>query len=184
MHYSWVNQNQPGHRRSAGGAEGSQRRFGSDNSDFVGSKPPTSAYNRHAWVGPGCGSRPPSRARVGAGSVSVHDQPAVRRNVYRPPWHDLRRLPGARQRILALLTSLPEGAPLERFLPTVDAEDDIRSHPWSAPAIRLVEHPTGRPGAGAGGGCHLHPGGRIHADPSGRPMRKMKTFRQPVAALA
>ena len=49
--------------------------------------------------------------------------------VYRPPWHDLHSLPDARQRILDLLASLPDGASLEQFLPAIDAEDDRRARP-------------------------------------------------------
>lgn len=44
--------------------------------------------------------------------------------VYRPPWHDLYNALEARQRIRTMLASLPDGAPLERFLPPVDAEAD------------------------------------------------------------
>jgi segregation and condensation protein A len=49
--------------------------------------------------------------------------------VYRPPWHDLHSLLDARQRILAVLDTLPDGASLERFLPDPDA---VRDNP--APA--------------------------------------------------
>jgi segregation and condensation protein A len=44
--------------------------------------------------------------------------------VYRPPWHDLYSPLEARQRILAMLASLPDGASFERFLPSIDAEAD------------------------------------------------------------
>jgi segregation and condensation protein A len=46
---------------------------------------------------------------------------------YRPPWHDLHSRLAARQRILAMLESLPHGVPLERFLPEIEAVDDISS---------------------------------------------------------
>jgi segregation and condensation protein A len=46
--------------------------------------------------------------------------------VYRPPWHDLQSPVEARRRILAMLVFLPDGAPLERFLPAIDAGDDTR----------------------------------------------------------
>jgi segregation and condensation protein A len=47
--------------------------------------------------------------------------------VYRPPWQDLYSPLEARQRILATLADLPpDGAPLERFLPPIDAGDDRR----------------------------------------------------------
>jgi segregation and condensation protein A len=45
--------------------------------------------------------------------------------VYRPPWHDLHSTRDARERILALLASQPNGAALERFLPARDADDAI-----------------------------------------------------------
>jgi segregation and condensation protein A len=45
--------------------------------------------------------------------------------VYRPPWHDLHSPLDARQRILALLASLPDGAVFERFLPAAEAERHI-----------------------------------------------------------
>jgi segregation and condensation protein A len=49
--------------------------------------------------------------------------------VYRPPWHDLHSTRDARERILALLASEPDGASLERFLPARDADDDRRARP-------------------------------------------------------
>jgi segregation and condensation protein A len=49
--------------------------------------------------------------------------------VYRPPWHDLLSTRDARERILALLASQPDGASLERFLPAHDADDDRRARP-------------------------------------------------------
>jgi len=48
--------------------------------------------------------------------------------VYRPPWHDLHSPLDARQRILALLASLPDGASLDRFLPAAEAERHISAH--------------------------------------------------------
>ncbi|HUZ64844.1 MAG TPA: segregation/condensation protein A [Acetobacteraceae bacterium] len=48
--------------------------------------------------------------------------------VYRPPWQDLHRPPEARQRILALLDALPDGAALEAFLPAAEAEQQISAH--------------------------------------------------------
>lgn len=45
--------------------------------------------------------------------------------VYRPPWHDLHSLLDARQRILALLDTLPDGAALERFLPDPEVACDV-----------------------------------------------------------
>jgi segregation and condensation protein A len=44
--------------------------------------------------------------------------------VYHPPWHDLHRPPEARQRILTLLASLPDGATLDSFLPRPDDAAD------------------------------------------------------------
>ena len=41
--------------------------------------------------------------------------------VYRPPWHALHSPLDARQRILAMIVSLPDGASLGRFLPDTDA---------------------------------------------------------------
>ena len=48
--------------------------------------------------------------------------------VYRPPWHDLHRPLEARQRILAMLASLPDGATLDRFLPAAETEEPISAH--------------------------------------------------------
>ena len=48
--------------------------------------------------------------------------------VYRPPWHDLHSPLAARQRILAMLVSLPDGAALDQFLPAAVAEQDISAH--------------------------------------------------------
>jgi segregation and condensation protein A len=50
--------------------------------------------------------------------------------VYRPPWHDLHSPLAARRRIVAMLASLPDGAPLERFLPAINAGDDISARGW------------------------------------------------------
>ena len=49
--------------------------------------------------------------------------------VYRPPWHDLHSTAEARERIMALLASQPDGASLERFLPARYADDDRRARP-------------------------------------------------------
>jgi segregation and condensation protein A len=49
--------------------------------------------------------------------------------VYRPPWHDLHSPLAARQRIVAILASLPDGAPLERFLPAIDPADGESGRP-------------------------------------------------------
>ena len=48
--------------------------------------------------------------------------------VYRPPWHDLHSPLEARQRILAMLASQPDGAGLDRFLPAAEAEQHISAH--------------------------------------------------------
>jgi hypothetical protein len=47
--------------------------------------------------------------------------------LYRPPWHDLHSPLAARQRILAMLGTLPDGALFERFLPPIDPGDDRSS---------------------------------------------------------
>jgi len=47
--------------------------------------------------------------------------------VYRPPWHALHSTAEARERIMALLASQPDGASLERFLPAGGADDDRRA---------------------------------------------------------
>jgi segregation and condensation protein A len=66
--------------------------------------------------------------------------------VYRPPWHDLHSTRDARERILALLASEPDGASLERFLPTRGADDDRRARPglrrrsaWASTLLASLE---------------------------------------------
>lgn len=45
--------------------------------------------------------------------------------VYRPPWLDLHSPLDARQRILAMLASLPDGATLDQFLPAAEVEQHV-----------------------------------------------------------
>jgi segregation and condensation protein A len=66
--------------------------------------------------------------------------------VYRPPWHDLHSTRDARERILALLASQPDGASLERFLPAIHADDDRRARPglrrrsaWASTLLASLE---------------------------------------------
>ena len=66
--------------------------------------------------------------------------------VYRPPWHDLHSMRDARERILALLASQPDGASLERFLPAIHADDDRRARPglrrrsaWASTLLASLE---------------------------------------------
>ena len=66
--------------------------------------------------------------------------------VYRPPWHDLHSTAEARERIMALLASQPDGASLERFLPARDADDDRRARPglrrrsaWASTLLASLE---------------------------------------------
>ena len=66
--------------------------------------------------------------------------------VYRPPWHDLHSTRDARERILALLASEPDGASLERFLPATNADDDRRARPglrrrsaWASTLLASLE---------------------------------------------
>jgi len=49
--------------------------------------------------------------------------------VYHPPWHDLHSLLEAWQRILAMFATLPDGVGLDRFLPAIDVEEDVRARP-------------------------------------------------------
>lgn len=49
--------------------------------------------------------------------------------VHRPLWQDLYSALEARQRIQAMLASLPDGAPFERILPPIDAGNDRSGRP-------------------------------------------------------
>jgi segregation and condensation protein A len=69
-------------------------------------------------------------------------------SVYRPPWHDLRTMPEARDRILRLLAEAPGGGPLSWFLPDNATEADTtlrRRSAWSSTFAASLE--LGKQGA-------------------------------------
>lgn len=58
------------------------------------------------------------------------DAPAAETAIYRPPLTKLHDVAAAQGRILRLLAGLPDGAPLQRFLPEPPGDADAESEAW------------------------------------------------------